>query len=479
MGSSRAEERPQVGEVANRVRDEVEALLADATGRLDAREARGRARAARRSTSRCPAARLAAARPPPPGHAAPTEDIAAIFARLGFEVASGPEIELDWYNFEALNIPTDHPARDMQDTFYVDGVHARRRREPRRRVLLRTHTSPVQIRTMQRIASRRCAIICPGRVYRSRLRPDPLADVPPGRGALRRRGDHLRRPEGHARRVRARVLRPGHADPLPPELLPVRRARRRGRHLLLDLRRHGRRQDGSALRHVQGDRLARGARRRHGPPEGARERRHRPDAATPASPSAWASSAWRCSATASTTSGSSSRTTSASSSSSRPTMRISLKWLSEYVRPARAPEELARRLTAVGLEVEAIERTGAGARGRRRGAHRRVREAPERREALGDPRRRGRGRAAPDRLRREELRGRRRGAARHRRHDAARRHEDRAGEAPRRRVVGHALLRARARARRGRERAAHPRPRTSRRARPSPRRSGSRTCSSR
>ena len=89
-----------------------------------------------------------------------------IFARLGYEVASGPEIELDWYNFEALNIPPDHPARDMQDTFYVDESTLRAGVKPGT-TLLRTHTSPVQIRAMKRIGKPPVRIICPGRVYRS------------------------------------------------------------------------------------------------------------------------------------------------------------------------------------------------------------------------------------------------------------------------------------------------------------------------
>lgn len=81
--------------------------------------------------------------------------ISEIFLNLGYEIAEGPEIELDYYNFEALNIPPDHPARDTQDTFYVSED-----------VLLRTHTSPVQIRVMK---SKKppIKIISPGRVYRS------------------------------------------------------------------------------------------------------------------------------------------------------------------------------------------------------------------------------------------------------------------------------------------------------------------------
>jgi phenylalanyl-tRNA synthetase alpha chain len=82
------------------------------------------------------------------------EEICAIFAALGFSIVEGPEVELDYYNFEALNIPKEHPARDMQDTFYVD-----------ENTVLRTHTSPVQVRTMEK-SSPPIRILSPGRVYR-------------------------------------------------------------------------------------------------------------------------------------------------------------------------------------------------------------------------------------------------------------------------------------------------------------------------
>lgn len=94
------------------------------------------------------------------------DELAEIFADLGFAVATGPEIEDDWHNFSALNIPETHPARAMQDTFYLAGEH-----EPP--MVLRTHTSPVQIRTMVDVARRSgntgepIRIIAPGRVYRS------------------------------------------------------------------------------------------------------------------------------------------------------------------------------------------------------------------------------------------------------------------------------------------------------------------------
>ncbi|MEI6126389.1 MAG: phenylalanine--tRNA ligase subunit alpha [Pseudomonadota bacterium] len=82
------------------------------------------------------------------------ERIVDVFAGLGFQVVEGPEVELDFFNFEALNIPKNHPARDMHDTFYLSDD-----------TLLRTHTSPVQIRAMQK-TSPPLRIICPGKVYR-------------------------------------------------------------------------------------------------------------------------------------------------------------------------------------------------------------------------------------------------------------------------------------------------------------------------
>ncbi len=82
-------------------------------------------------------------------------DIAAIFTSMGFAVANGPEIEDDYHNFEALNFPPDHPARDMQDTFFIS-----------EKVLLRTHTSPVQIRVMEH-QQPPIRVIMPGRVYRN------------------------------------------------------------------------------------------------------------------------------------------------------------------------------------------------------------------------------------------------------------------------------------------------------------------------
>lgn len=166
MGALSAEERPRVGEVANRVRDEVEALLDGAKAKLQAKALDAELAGPPIDVT------LDGRRPAPRGHRHPitraTEEIAAIFGRLGYEVANGPEVELDWYNFEALNIPPDHPARDMQDTFYVEESTLRAGVQPGT-VLLRTHTSPVQIRSMKRLGKPPVRIICPGRVYRSEI----------------------------------------------------------------------------------------------------------------------------------------------------------------------------------------------------------------------------------------------------------------------------------------------------------------------
>jgi phenylalanyl-tRNA synthetase alpha chain len=151
LGTLPAVERPLVGAAANEAKRELEALL---EARLvEARETeRARARRQQRPDLTLPGRR------PPLGTLHPLtrvhDEIVAIFAGLGFSVAEGPEIESDYYNFEALNIPSDHPARDMQDTFYLPGG-----------LLLRTHTSPVQIRTMlaQQPPVR---IVVPGRVHR-------------------------------------------------------------------------------------------------------------------------------------------------------------------------------------------------------------------------------------------------------------------------------------------------------------------------
>jgi phenylalanyl-tRNA synthetase alpha chain len=151
LGTLPARERPLVGAAANEAKRELEALLDLRLG--ETREAeRRQERARQRLDLTLPGRR------PPLGARHPLtrvqDEIVAIFLGLGFAVAEGPEVEDDYHNFEALNIPRDHPARDMQDTFYLSED-----------TLLRTHTSPVQIRTMQ-TQRPPVRIICPGRVYR-------------------------------------------------------------------------------------------------------------------------------------------------------------------------------------------------------------------------------------------------------------------------------------------------------------------------
>ncbi len=151
LGALAPEERPAVGAAANEAKRELEALLASRLA--EALETERRAERARgRLDLTLPGRR------PPRGALHPLtrvhDEIVATFAGLGFSVVEGPEVETDYHNFEALNIPRDHPARDMQDTLYLSES-----------TLLRTHTSPVQIRAMkaQRPPVR---IIVPGKVYR-------------------------------------------------------------------------------------------------------------------------------------------------------------------------------------------------------------------------------------------------------------------------------------------------------------------------
>jgi len=157
LGSLPAAERPAVGAAANAAKVELEALLETRLAAAAERERR-HARAGARPDLTLPGRR------PPLGAVHPLtrvhDEIVQIFAGLGFSVVEGPQIETDYHNFEALNIPADHPARDMQDTFYLGGAAA-----GPGGLLLRTHTSPVQIRTMLAQAPP-VRIIVPGAVFR-------------------------------------------------------------------------------------------------------------------------------------------------------------------------------------------------------------------------------------------------------------------------------------------------------------------------
>jgi len=148
LGDLSPDERPEAGQLLNR-------LKSDLTKRFD--EARERVLSRKEEDVGLLDVTLPG-REPFRGHLHPITqvslEICNIFRRMGFNVVEGPEVELDYYNFEALNIPADHPARDMQDTFYVS-----------EKVLLRTHTSPMEVRVMES-QSPPVRIISPGKVYR-------------------------------------------------------------------------------------------------------------------------------------------------------------------------------------------------------------------------------------------------------------------------------------------------------------------------
>ncbi len=150
LGKLPPDERPAVGEAANRAKGAIESLVAARLGALEEAALAGEL------------ARTVDVTLPGFGDALGTlhpltlvrREVEEIFLGLGFEVKTGPWIETEWHNFDALNTPADHPARDMQDTFFVEGGR-----------ILRSHTSPVQVRTML-TAPPPIKIIAPGNVFR-------------------------------------------------------------------------------------------------------------------------------------------------------------------------------------------------------------------------------------------------------------------------------------------------------------------------
>ena len=151
MGSLSPEERPVVGKMVNELREELENLLKERHASLEAMELERRLKAEKIDIT-LPGRRPARGRRHPLTQV--LDEIKGFFIGMGFQVVEGPEVELDYYNFEALNIPPDHPARDMQDTFFITED-----------ILLRSQTSPVQIRVMEK-QQPPVRIIAPGKVYR-------------------------------------------------------------------------------------------------------------------------------------------------------------------------------------------------------------------------------------------------------------------------------------------------------------------------
>jgi phenylalanyl-tRNA synthetase alpha chain len=162
LGAAPAEERPALGRLANEVRMEIESNLAARLAELSAGDLEARLEAERLDMT-------APGDPVRIGHVHPTHaaerDFREIFHAFGFEVFEGPEIETDWWNFEALNIPPDHPARDLWDTMYVAEPGSEPPRPAEDGTILRTHTSPAQIRAMKALTPP-IRVITPGRCFR-------------------------------------------------------------------------------------------------------------------------------------------------------------------------------------------------------------------------------------------------------------------------------------------------------------------------
>jgi phenylalanyl-tRNA synthetase alpha chain len=153
------EVKRDVGRRVNELRTRVESDVAGAHERMAGRTAGGRLAAERVDVTLPGIHRPVGARHPV---LQAMHEIIAVFSAMGYSVEEGPEVETDYYNFEALNFPPDHPARDTQDTIFLAGQEKKPARE---RLLLRTHTSPVQIRTMQKYPPP-VRVVCPGKVHR-------------------------------------------------------------------------------------------------------------------------------------------------------------------------------------------------------------------------------------------------------------------------------------------------------------------------
>lgn len=153
MGKLSKEERPVIGQLANEVREAIQAELNEKTKRFE-HEALEKQLENERIDVTLPGREVPVGGP----HLITSiiEEIEDLFIGLGYEVKEGPEVETDYFNFEALNLPKGHPAREMQDSFYITNE-----------LLLRTHTSPVQGRTMRELDGKEpIRMVCPGKVYR-------------------------------------------------------------------------------------------------------------------------------------------------------------------------------------------------------------------------------------------------------------------------------------------------------------------------
>ena len=226
LGQLPADERPAMGALANAVKTQVSDAL-EAKAATLARAGLERALAEERVDVTLPGRRR------PRGHLHPLrqteDDVIDIFLSMGFSVAEGPDVEDDFHNFGGLNFPPDHPARDAQDTFFLDdGQH-----------LLRTHTSPTQLHVM-RSTPPPVRVVMPGACYR-RDDPDPTHSpmFHQVEGLLVDERVTFADLKGVLTTFLRRLFGRRHRRPLPRQLLPVHGAERRGRHHLHQVLRAG------------------------------------------------------------------------------------------------------------------------------------------------------------------------------------------------------------------------------------------------
>ena len=253
MGKLSAEERPVMGQLANSVRASIEERL----------EQRKKELAAAALEAKLEAEAVDVTIPgeaPVLGHKHPMnialDEAKEIFIGMGFQILEGPEVELADYNFTKLNTEEGHPARDWSDTFYLKEDSS---------VLLRTQTSPMQVRAMEAIKEPPIRILAPGRVFRK----DEVdaTHSPMFRGPGHRQGHHHGGPEGHPGNPGQVPLRRGLRGAVPSPPLPLHRAQLRGGRTVLQVPRR-------RLPHLQGRGLDRAAGRRHGAPQGPGGLRH-------------------------------------------------------------------------------------------------------------------------------------------------------------------------------------------------------------
>ena len=219
------EDRPKVGQLVNETRAAIEAVLDESKTKME-RILREEKLKTEVIDVTLPSKKNMV------GHRHPNtialEEVENIFVGMGYEVVEGPEVEYDLYNFEKLNIPADHPAKDEQDTFYIN-----------KDIVLRTQTSPVQARVMEQ-GKLPIRMIAPGRVFRS---DEVDATHSPSfhqvEGLVIDKNISFADLKGHAGGICKRIVRTGNKDQIPSAPFPIHRAERRSGCELLQMRRQG------------------------------------------------------------------------------------------------------------------------------------------------------------------------------------------------------------------------------------------------